>query len=124
MPAAHAKNGLACTDCHSDMLSYVGYNVAKVTFPSGATVDSGHNDTNLCMTCHQGRESTESVKKALAGLPLDTPNPKLNFIHIHFYGAGATTYGTEAKGGYEYEGKTYAGRFPDMPNVSTCTGSR
>ena len=37
-------------------------------------------------------------------------------------GQPETTYGTEAKGGYEYEGKTYAGRFPDMPNVSTCTG--
>ena len=121
-PAPHATNGLACTDCHADMLSYARYNVVKVTFPSGATVDSGHNDTNLCMTCHQGRESTVSVNKAVAGLPSDTPNPQLNFIHVHFYGAGATRYGTEAKGGYEYEGKTYVGRFPHMPNVSTCTG--
>lgn len=121
-PAPHAANGLACTNCHADLLTYARHTVAKVTFPSGATVDSGNNDANLCMTCHQGRESTASVNKAIAGLPLDTPDAKLNFIHVHFYGAGATMYGTEAKGGYEYEGKTYAGRFAHMPNVSICTG--
>ncbi|HYA05965.1 MAG TPA: polyheme membrane-associated cytochrome C [Xanthobacteraceae bacterium] len=120
--APHAANGLACTNCHADLLTYARQAVAKVTFPSGLTVDSGNNDTNLCTTCHQGRESTLSVNKAIAGLPLDTPDPKLNFIHVHFYGAGATRYGTEAKGGYEYDGKTYVGRFAHMPNVSTCTG--
>ena len=121
-PAPHAANGLACTNCHADLLTYARHSVAKVTFPSGMTVDSGNNDANLCMTCHQGRESTASVNKAIAGLPLDTPDPKLNFIHVHFYGAGATMYGTEAKVGYEYDGKTYVGRFAHMPNVSTCTG--
>ncbi len=120
-PAQQAKNGLACTNCHADMLTYARQTVAKVTFPSGVTVDSGNNDSNLCMTCHQGRESTASVNKAIAGLPLDTPNPKLAFLHVHYYPAGAVRYGTEAKVGYEYEGKTYAGRFLHMPNVSQCT---
>jgi hypothetical protein len=121
-PAAHVKNGFACTNCHADMLTYARYSVPKVHFPSGVTVDSGNNDANLCMTCHQGRESTANVNKAVAGMPLDTPNPKLNFIHVHFFGAGATIYGTEAKVGYEYAGKTYVGRFAHQPNVSTCTG--
>ena len=94
----------------------------KVTFPGGFTIDSGHNDTNLCMTCHQGRESTASVNKAIAGLALDTPDTKLNFLHVHYFPAGATRYGTEAKVAYEYENKTYVGRFAHMPNVSTCTG--
>lgn len=120
--APHVKNGLACMNCHVDMLTYARQNVPKVTFPSGATVDSDNNDTNLCMTCHQGRESTVSVNAAVAALPLDTVDPKLVFIHIHFYPAGATLYGTEAKGGYEYAGKKYVGRFQHMPNVSTCTG--
>jgi hypothetical protein len=121
-PAPHVKNGFACTNCHADLLTYARHNVPEVTFPSGVTVDSGNNDSNLCMTCHQGRESTASVNKAIAGLALDTPDPKLNFLHVHYYPAGATMYGTEAKVAYEYEGKKYVGRFAHMPNVSTCTG--
>jgi len=120
--APHVKNGFACTNCHADMLSYARHPVAKVTFPNGTSVDTGNNDANLCMTCHQGRESTASVNKAIAGLAADTPDPKLAFIHVHYYPAGATLYGTEAKIGYEYDGKTYVGRFSHMPNVSTCTG--
>src|SRR5215471_15264872 len=80
-----ARNAFACTNCHADMLSYARHTVAKVTFPSGATVDSGQNDSNLCMTCHQGRESTASVNKAIEGLALDTPDPKLKFIHVHYF---------------------------------------
>ncbi len=121
-PAPHAKNGLACTNCHADLLTYERHKVAKVTFPGGVTLDSGDNDSNLCMTCHQGLESAASVNKVIAGLPLDTPDPKLNFIHVHYFPAGATRYGTEAKVAYEYPGKVYAGRFAHMPNVSTCTG--
>ena len=118
----HVKNGFACTNCHSDMLTYARHTVSKVNFASGISVDTGNNDANLCMTCHQGRESTASVNKAIAGLPLDKPEPKLNFLHVHYYPAGATIYGTEAKVAYEYEGKSYVGRFAHMPNVSTCTG--
>jgi hypothetical protein len=121
-PAPHAKNGFACTNCHADLLTYARYNVPKVTFPSGVTVETGNNDANLCMTCHQGRESTASVNKAIAGLPLDTPASKLNFIHVHYFPAGATIYGGEAKVGYEYDGKSYVGRFAHRPNVNTCTG--
>jgi hypothetical protein len=93
-----------------------------VTFPSGISVDSGDNDTSLCMTCHQGRESTASVTKALAGLAPDTPDAKLNFIHVHYLPAGATRYGSDAKVAFEYPGKTYMGRAPHTPTLSTCTG--
>ncbi|MBI2714741.1 MAG: cytochrome c3 family protein [Rhizobiales bacterium] len=121
-PAPHVKNGFACTNCHADLLTYARHTVAKVNFASGVSVDTGNNDANLCMTCHQGRESTVSVNKAIAGLPLDTPDPKINFLHVHYFPAGATMYGSEAKVAYEYDGKKYAGRFAHMPNVSTCTG--
>lgn len=121
-PTPQVKNAFACTNCHADMLTYARHTVAKVNFPSGLSVDSGSNDANLCMTCHQGRESTASVNKAIAGIGLDTPEPKLNFVHVHYFPAGAMVYGTEAKVGYEYEGKTYAGRFAHAPNVSACLG--
>jgi len=120
-PSPQVKNGFACTNCHSDMLTYARQTAAKVTFPSGITIDSGHNDTNLCMTCHQGRESTASVNKAIDGIALDTPDPKLNFVHVHYFAAGATRYGSEAKVAYEYAGKTYAGRFDHVPPMSNCT---
>jgi hypothetical protein len=120
--AAHVKNALACTTCHADMVTYARHTVAKVTFPSGIQVDSGDNDTSLCMTCHQGRESTASVTKALAGLPVDTPDAKLNFIHVHYLPAGATRYGSDAKVAFEYPGKTYAGRAPHTATLSTCAG--
>jgi hypothetical protein len=120
-PAPHVKNAFACTNCHADMLSYARHTVARVAFPSGVTVDSGDNDSNLCMTCHQGRESTASVTKAIDGLDADKPDPKLAFLHVHYYPAGATLYGTEAKVGYEYAGKSYAGRFAHVPALNTCT---
>jgi hypothetical protein len=120
-PAPHVKNAFACTNCHADMLSYARHTVAKVTFPSGLTVDSRENDANLCMTCHQGRESTASVNKAIGGLGPDTPDPKLSFLHVHYFPAGATLYGTEAKVAYEYGGKSYAGRFAHVPAVNSCT---
>jgi hypothetical protein len=103
------------------MLSYARHVAAKVTFPSGIAVDSGDNDTNLCMTCHQGRESTASVDKAIAGMAPDTPDAKLSFVHVHYFPAGATRYGSDAKVAYEYAGKTYAARFDHVPPMSSCT---
>jgi hypothetical protein len=120
-PSPHVKNAFACTNCHADMLSYARHAVAKVTFPSGASVDTAHNDSNLCMTCHQGRESTASVNKAIADLDPDRPEPKLAFVHVHYLPAGATLYGTEAKVGYEYASKTYAGRFAHVAGTDKCT---
>jgi len=120
-PAPHVKNAYACTNCHADLLTYERHKVARVSFASGSSVDSGDNNMNLCMTCHQGRESTASVNKAVAGLAADTPNPKIPFVHVHYFPAGATIFGTEAKVAYEYAGKTYAGRFNHTPGMNTCT---
>jgi hypothetical protein len=33
------------------------------------------------------------------------PDPKLAFVHVHYDPAGAMRYGSEAKVGYEFEGK-------------------
>ena len=102
------------------MLTYERHKVGKVTFPSGIPLDSGDNDDNLCMTCHQGRESTMSVAKAVADKPADTPDPKLAFIHSHYYPAGATLFGTQAKIAYEFPGKVYAGRYNHPKKINTC----
>jgi hypothetical protein len=42
------------------------------------------------------------------------------FINIHYYAAAATQYGTHVKGGYEYDGKSYDGRFAHVEPFDTC----
>lgn len=107
---------ITCTACHNDK----SLELSSVTFPSGLKVD--HLDANaICMTCHQGVESTASVTKALAGIAEDTPQSKLQFINAHYAAAGAIMMGTLARVAYEYPGKSYAGR-PDHPAPFTgCT---
>ena len=76
--------------------------------------------TSRCMTCHQGRESTISVNEALAGREPDQVSDELRFINVHYRAAGATRYGTEAKGAYEYDGQPYRGYFVHIAGVQRC----
>jgi hypothetical protein len=114
-------NGLTCTTCHSSLIDFARREVATVAFPSGAVLDTGDPDSNLCISCHQGRESTVSVDAAIAGLDLDTPSAALRFINVHYFAAGATRFGTEAMGAYEYMGQTYKGLFTHTSSRDTCT---
>ena len=73
--AAEPANGFACTTCHNDLTKYTVYPVTAVPFPSGKTVtfstekdDKGNLKpvpANLCLECHQGRASTQSVNLSL-----------------------------------------------------------
>lgn len=119
--AQEPANGFECTTCHSNLQDFSRYEAASVTFPSGAEIDSGDPDMNVCMTCHQGRSSTSSVNAAVEGLTADASSEDLNFINIHYFAAGATLFGTEVQGGYEFDGKTYVGRFEHVQNFNTCT---
>jgi hypothetical protein len=74
------------------------------------------------MACHQGRESSVSVGRAVSGMDDDTPNPRLAFLNVHYRAAGATLMGKTAGGAYEYPGKTYAGRFQHREPYNHCTG--
>jgi hypothetical protein len=108
-----------CTTCHNDESFPDRYVVSSVVFPSGATVSLGGkdadgkfvaDDSNLCISCHQGRESTVSMNNALKGLELDTVDAKARFKNIHYFAAGATLFGNDVKGAYQYEGKQYVGQ--------------
>ncbi|MFN8439410.1 MAG: cytochrome c3 family protein [Caldilineaceae bacterium] len=115
-------NGLECTTCHSSLPDFKQrYEVKDVKFPSGAVIDSGDPNTNLCMNCHQGRESTVSVNKLIGDADADTVSDKLRFLNPHYFAAGATRFGTEAKGAYEYEGKEYIGFFDHEEKANNCT---
>jgi hypothetical protein len=68
------------------------------------------DDSNLCLSCHQGRESTTSVNNALRGKELDVVDANIRFKNIHYFAAGATLFGNDVQGAYQYEGKEYVGQ--------------
>jgi hypothetical protein len=114
-------NGFQCSTCHDDVSTFVRYVVDEVEFPSGAVLSFGEGvDANLCLQCHQGRESTVSVNELIQGLDDDEVSDALRFLNIHYFAAGATKFGTEAKGAYEYDGKEYVGFFKHVPGLVTC----
>jgi hypothetical protein len=109
-----------CGTCHAPQLAQI----TEIPFPSGALVPAHPAGPGAaCLTCHQGRESGDSVEAATAAIEGDDAiSPDLRFINIHYAAAGATMFGAEARGGYEYPGQTYAGRFTHMPGTAaTCT---
>jgi hypothetical protein len=112
----HTANGFLCATCHqsiSEDEEAPRYEVTKVEFPSGLVIDAESADANtlLCMNCHQGRESTVSVNTLIEGLDPNIVSEKLRFLNVHYFAAGATRYGTQAKGAYEYTGQQYNGLF-------------
>ena len=96
--------------------------MGEVEFPSGAKVAFADADANLCIMCHQGRESTVSVNAAIqrANVGDDTVSPALNFRNPHYFAAGATKFGSEVHGAYEYTGKSYMGYFQHVSGFESC----
>ncbi len=104
-----------CTACHSAASTALD----QVTFPSGASVNA-LGSSAPCMVCHQGRQSTGDVNKVLAGLAADAVSPDLEFVNVHYRAAAASLMGSVAHGGYEYDGRSYAGRFAHARDFDTC----
>jgi len=113
-------NGFQCSTCHSELETYALREATEVEFPSGATVDSGDPSTNLCLNCHQGRESTVSVNSRIGDAADDEVVEGLGFANVHYFAAGATLFGDEVQGAYQYEGKEYAGRNAHVEPYSNC----
>jgi hypothetical protein len=115
------SQGFACTTCHDASNFPATYTVPAVKFPSGTVLTFGEDaPANLCMECHQGRQSTVSVNKAIGDNPPDTVVDGLSFTNPHYFGAGAIVWGTEAKGAYEYDGKTYLGHHAHIDAGQSC----
>jgi hypothetical protein len=123
-------NGFMCSTCHDESNFPNRYAVVNVPFPSGVSLtfstekDADGNlkpvDSNLCIECHQGRESTVTVNNYLADKPLDTADPKIGFKNIHYFAAGATIFGDAAKGAYQYDNQKYVGQNTVHP-LNKCT---
>jgi hypothetical protein len=118
-------NGFNCATCHDDLSTFTRFVTNEVVFPSGAVLTFGEGqDANLCLNCHQGRESSVSIDSAIAraGVGNDEVSDQLSFRNPHYFAAGATLFGTDAMGAYEYEGATYLGRNTGHPEAfQTCT---
>jgi len=104
-----------CLSCHHAEAEIL----KSVPFPSGVVV-SDIESSATCMVCHQGRSSTNTVMEKVGDAPEDEVNTELSFINIHYRAAAATLFGTEVKGGFEYPGKTYAGRFAHVDGLGNC----
>ena len=121
------SNGLNCATCHDDVETFTRYQVSEVTFPSGATVsmalaedDTNGLESNLCINCHQGRSSTSSVNRSIGDLAGDEVSENLRFQNIHYFAAGATLFGDEVQGAYQYDGKDYLGRNEHVGRYDSC----
>jgi hypothetical protein len=115
-------NRLNCATCHSNLETFELYVFDEVTFPSGATVSFGEGEpANTCINCHQGRSSTGSVDRAVGELGDDEIADNLRFQNIHYFAAGATLFGTEVQGAYEFAGNEYRGQNEHVGAFDDCT---
>jgi hypothetical protein len=131
--AQETSNGFMCSTCHNEAEWPARYAVTSVPFPSNAKLtfstekDADGNlipvDANLCLECHQGRESSVSIENSIksSGAGDDEISDKLRFRNPHYFAAGATLFGGEAKGAYQYADQEYAGRNAHVQGFDTCT---
>ena len=119
--AAADPGAFTCDLCHTNPETGATREFASVTFPSGAVIENVGKEA-ICMQCHQGRASTETIDTAIAraGVGDDTPSGSLRFSNIHYFAAAATMYGTLVRGGYQYAGKSYDAKFSHVDGYAEC----
>jgi hypothetical protein len=122
--ATHPSSGFNCATCHSDLSTFELFQVNNVRFPGGAILTFGEGESsNLCINCHQGREANATVQAAIrrAEVGPDETSAALSFRNPHYFAAGATLFGSDAAGAYQYEGQEYAGRNVHVEAFDTCS---
>lgn len=112
-----------CWACHANNIGGLR-KIDFVTFPSELSATLGFA-SNICMQCHQGRESGLSVAADIAA----TPGGPHGFINRHYLAAGAILFGTQVQANFEYPSKTYMGQNTFSGHVTgpsigknTCAG--
>jgi hypothetical protein len=123
--AREPSDSLNCATCHEGVNTgeFLVRELADVTFPSGAVITFEEGaPSNLCLNCHQGRESTVSVNTAIerAAVGDDEVSEELAFRNVHYFAAGATLFGTEAQGAYEFADHEYSGRNEHVRRFDEC----
>ncbi len=115
-----ATNGMQCETCHDGMgtsgTDWTVITANDVLFPSDVELDLDTDmgaNSNICGTCHSGRESKASVDARIA-------SGSYSFRNIHYLPAASVFQGSAAQVGYEFTGMTYSG--PDThPPGTACT---
>ncbi len=107
---------IGCASCHTEE----GHALDAVTFPSGVEA-TGLGASATCMVCHQGRQSNDQVAARVDGKALDEVSDELSFVNIHYGASAAVMYGAAARGGVQYDGRSYVGQFMHVPAANTCS---
>jgi hypothetical protein len=121
--AFEPSDSLSCSTCHDNIGELTLWTIDEVTLPSGATVSFGEGkSSNVCLNCHQGRESTVSVNAAItrSGVGPDEVSEELNFRNPHYFAAGATLFGGDAMGAYQFDGMEYNGQNEHTRRFDEC----
>lgn len=117
------SESLECATCHDDLEDFSIYEQEFVVFPSGAELAFEEEDpSNLCLNCHQGRNSGVNIQAAIdnAGVGDDEVSEALRFQNPHYFAGGASLFGAEAIGAYQYPDMEYAGQFEHAEGFATC----
>jgi basic membrane lipoprotein Med (substrate-binding protein (PBP1-ABC) superfamily)/predicted Zn-dependent protease len=113
---------LECPTCHPNTTGYELHGIEKVLFLNDARLSFGPDDSNnTCIVCHQGRGSKKLLDEHIGNLTPDNRDNALSFMNNHHGMAGATLFGTEAQGAYEYDGQLYLGRYEHADSFKVCT---
>jgi len=121
--AFEPSNSLTCTTCHNSLTELTLYPVMAVEFPSGAELSFGEDSpNNMCLTCHQGRQSGVGIQAAIdrAGVSDDEPSDALRFQNPHYFASGASLFGAQAEGAYQYPDMEYNGVFEHTRQFDEC----
>lgn len=117
---AEPDNGLDCATCHErfglpgQAGAYALRAVDTVEYPGGVSVGGEALASNLCRTCHAGRESGATVQATI-------DSGRLRFRNVHYLPAAGLKEGKEVGLGYEWDnGKDYAGAWTHGEN-DECT---
>lgn len=113
---AMVESVISCETCHNQKTTQL----TSVVFPSGIEIDFDPNSA-LCASCHSGMGSSNSIPGRNGDIDVDAIIPDGSFINPHYAFAAATWLGSDAQGGYEYNQKTYVGKFEHAVGVQTCT---
>ncbi len=114
-PAA-VNSVITCEVCHSEQADAL----TSASLPSGIQASVGSGNA-LCATCHSGTNSGAAVSAAEAGFGADEVMADIGFVNPHYAFAAATWLGADGEGGFQYDGRAYAGQFEHATGVQSCT---